>query len=111
MRTKIAEWAGILSFLYLVGDFIWKFQKEFNMSLLFEIVMFSIVVGSFVIVFREKYKELIQKRFDGITKMLDENSKSLDQLKEWVMFQEYDDNTKYSSLDHKIKVFVGMKGI
>ena len=108
MRTKLAEWSGILSFLYLVGDYVWKFPKEIAMSLLFEIVILLILVGSLVIVFREKYKELIS-RFDVITQSIKIQSEEFAKLKEWVMFKEYDDPVMYSSLDHKIKVLVGKR--
>ena len=103
MITKVAEWSSILSFAYLVVASIWSEKFDMNINLIFNIVMFLILIGSLVIFIREKYKG-VMKRFDDIAKTLEANSKEFNELKEWVMFKEYDDTTKYTSLDHKIRV-------
>ena len=65
MITKVAEWSSILSFAYLVVASIWSEKFNMNINLIFNIVMFLILIGSLVIFIREKYKG-VTKRFDDI---------------------------------------------
>ena len=44
MITKVAEWSSILSFAYLVVASIWSEKFDMNINLIFNIVMFLILL-------------------------------------------------------------------
>lgn len=112
MRTRVAEWSGILSFVYLLVDSIWKIYMRDNMdmSLVFEVVMFLILVGSLIIVAREKYKaikqdyETVKSELATIKKWL--NEPSLEVYEMWLSQNIDYKHANSGSLERKIGVML-----
>ena len=99
---KFAQIVAIISGVIGVIDVARKVYKHMNTELFLElgyVLIFIIAVGVLV---WEEYKNILRK-IDDVIKIFENNSKEFNELKEWVMFKEYDDTAKYTSLDNKIR--------